>query len=151
VNLPNAAGGGWSWPVGRRGLAHPAKTRTSETEAKTVSELDEALALADRLLDEPMADPDDDLRMLSRQLQRTHEAAGHYMRHRDQVAAHNERLVKILSAITLCLPPPPVKLDDGRTMQFVDPDPARTLHLLQRSIEQARSAIVRGGFEADEP
>lgn len=65
----------------------------------------------------------------------------HYAHHRDQLAAQNEHLVKILSNITLCLPPPPVKLDDGRTMQFVDPDPARTLKLLQRSIEQARSAV----------
>ncbi len=65
----------------------------------------------------------------------------HYAHHRDQLAAQNEHLVKILSNITLCMPPPPVKLDDGRTMQFVDPDPARTLKLLQRSIEQARSAV----------
>lgn len=68
----------------------------------------------------------------------------HYMRHRDQLAAQNERLVKILSAITLCLPPPLVKLDDGRTMQFVDPDPARTLKLLQKSIEQAMAAVDGG-------
>jgi hypothetical protein len=99
-----------------------------------MSELNEALALANRLLDEPMADPDDDLRVLSRQLQRTHEIAEHYMRHRDQIAAVNEHLVKILSAITLCLPVPPVQLDDGRKMQFVDPDPARTLKLLQQSM-----------------
>lgn len=106
-----------------------------------MSELDKALALADRLLDEPMADPDDDLRTLSRQLGRANETAMHYMRHRDALAAQNERLVKILSAITLCLPPPLVKLDDGRTMQFVDPDPARTLKLLQKSIEQAMAAV----------
>lgn len=110
-----------------------------------MGELDEALALADRLLDEPMADPDDDLRTLSRQLGRAHETAAHYMRHRDALAAQNERLVKILSAITLCLPPPLVKLDDGRTMQFVDPDPARTLKLLQKSIEQAMAAVDTEG------
>lgn len=106
-----------------------------------MSELDEALALADRLLDEPMADPDDDLRMLSRQLRRQYETAVHQRRHMDQLAAQNDHLVKILSNITLCMPAPPVKLDDGRTMQFVDPDPARTLKLLQRSIEQARLAV----------
>jgi hypothetical protein len=106
-----------------------------------MSELSEALALANRLLDEPMADPDDDLRTLSSQLNRAHERAVHYAQHRDQLAAQNERLVKILSTITLCLPPPPVKLDDGRTMQFVDPDPASTLKLLQRSIEQARATV----------
>lgn len=65
----------------------------------------------------------------------------HLAHHRDQLAAQNEHLVKILSNITLCLPPPPVKLDDGRTMQFVDPDPARTLNLLQRSIQQAMTAV----------
>lgn len=36
-------------------------------------ERSQALALANRLLDEPMADPDDALRMLSRQLIRRHE------------------------------------------------------------------------------
>lgn len=33
----------------------------------------DAIALADKLLDEPMADPDDDLRTLSRQLLRSEE------------------------------------------------------------------------------
>jgi hypothetical protein len=110
-----------------------------------MSELDEALALANRLLDEPMVDPDDDLRMLSRQLERSHQTMLHYLRHRNQLAVQNERLVKILSAITLCLPPPLVRLDDGRTMQFVDPDPARTLKLLQKSIEQAMASIDTSG------
>lgn len=39
-------------------------------------ELDEALALANRLLDAPNADPDDSLRILSRHLLREHEKAG---------------------------------------------------------------------------
>lgn len=34
------------------------------------NELDDALRLAERLLDEPYADPDDDLRVLSRHLTR---------------------------------------------------------------------------------
>ena len=38
-----------------------------------MSEWDDALALADRLLDEPNADPDDDLRMLARHLLRSEE------------------------------------------------------------------------------
>lgn len=66
----------------------------------------------------------------------------HIVRHRDQLMAQNEQLVKILSTITLCLPPPPVKLDDGRIMQFADPDPARTLKLLQQSIKRARLAVA---------
>jgi hypothetical protein len=44
------------------------------------SELDDALKLADKLLDEPNADPDDDLRVLARQLQREHEAHARYER-----------------------------------------------------------------------
>lgn len=43
---------------------------------KVNSELEDAVKLADRLLDVPMADPDDDLRMLSRQLLRRQEAVG---------------------------------------------------------------------------
>lgn len=35
-----------------------------------MSEREQALRLADRLLDEPYADPDDDLRLLARQLTR---------------------------------------------------------------------------------
>lgn len=38
-----------------------------------MSEKTDALALAHKLLDEPNADPDDDLRMLARQLVRKHE------------------------------------------------------------------------------
>lgn len=38
-----------------------------------MSELCDALYLANRLLDEPNADPDDDLRLLSRQLLRRQE------------------------------------------------------------------------------
>lgn len=38
-----------------------------------MSERTDAIKLARRLLDEPNADPDDDLRMLSRQLLRSHE------------------------------------------------------------------------------
>jgi hypothetical protein len=37
------------------------------------SEFDDAIKLAQRLLDEPNCDPDDDLRLLSRQLLRLHE------------------------------------------------------------------------------
>lgn len=43
-------------------------------------ELHDALQLADRLLDEPNADPDDDLRMLSRHLQRQFESHQRYKR-----------------------------------------------------------------------
>lgn len=41
----------------------------------TIDERVAALALANKLLDEPYADPDDDLRMLSRQLIRLEEMA----------------------------------------------------------------------------
>lgn len=41
-----------------------------------MSEKEEAIALANRLMDEPNADPDDDLRVLSRQLLRAHESLG---------------------------------------------------------------------------
>jgi hypothetical protein len=39
-----------------------------------MNEREEAKVLANKLLDEPNADPDDDLRVFSRQLLRTHEA-----------------------------------------------------------------------------
>ncbi len=39
-----------------------------------MSELEETLILAEKLLDEPNCDPDDDLRMLARQLTRRHDA-----------------------------------------------------------------------------
>ena len=45
-----------------------------------MTELDDALKLADKLLDEPNADPDDDLRTLARHLQREHEAHARYER-----------------------------------------------------------------------
>jgi hypothetical protein len=57
-----------------------------------------------------------------------------------ELEAQNQHFVKILSTIALCEAPPPVKLEDGRVMQFVDPDPARTLKLLQKAIEEARAA-----------
>lgn len=41
------------------------------------TERDEAIAIANRLLDEPMADPDDDLRTLARQFMRAVERASH--------------------------------------------------------------------------
>lgn len=42
------------------------------------NELDDALRLADRLLDEPNADPDDDLRVLARHLRRQFESHERY-------------------------------------------------------------------------
>lgn len=42
------------------------------------NELDDALRLANRLLDEPNADPDDDLRVLSRHLTRQFELHERY-------------------------------------------------------------------------
>lgn len=42
------------------------------------NELDDALRLADRLLDEPYADPDDDLRVLARHLRRQYESHQRY-------------------------------------------------------------------------
>lgn len=44
------------------------------------AELHDALELANRLLGEPNADPDDDLRMLSRQLTRQFESHQRYKR-----------------------------------------------------------------------
>lgn len=43
-----------------------------------MSELHDVLELADRLLDEPNADPDDDLRMLARHLRRQFESHERY-------------------------------------------------------------------------
>jgi hypothetical protein len=48
---------------------------TSPSESQSTDERTQALALANRLLDEPNVDPDDDLRMLSRWLIRRHETA----------------------------------------------------------------------------
>lgn len=45
------------------------------SEQRTTDERTQAIALANRLLDEPNADPDDDLRTLARQLLRRHETA----------------------------------------------------------------------------
>ncbi len=66
-----------------------------------------------------------------------------------ELEAQNQHLVKILSTIALCEAPEPVKLEDGRVMQFVDPDPARTLKLLQKAIKEARAACspASGGPE----
>jgi hypothetical protein len=64
-----------------------------------------------------------------------------------ELEARNEHLVKIFSSIMLCMAAPPVKLEDGRTMQFVDPDPARTLKLLQKSIQQAIDAVTQASGE----
>ncbi len=53
----------------------PSKTRQARTVA---CELDDALNLANRLLEEPNADPDDDLRVLSRHLTRQFESHERY-------------------------------------------------------------------------
>jgi hypothetical protein len=50
------------------------------------TELDDALHLADRLLDEPYADPDDDLRMLARHLRRQWES---HARHKEALTRAN--------------------------------------------------------------
>lgn len=67
-----------------------------------------------------------------------------------ELEARNEHLVKIFSSIMLCMAAPPVKLEDGRTMQFVDPDPARTLRLLQKSIQQAIDAAKQSETEVND-
>lgn len=54
--------------------------------------------------------------------------------------ARYEAQSKLLTDILLHLPAPPVKLDDGRVMEFVDPDPARTLRMLQLAIKRALDA-----------
>lgn len=61
---------------------------------------------------------------------------------RDQLAARNESLVTMLCDILAGLPPEGVKLEDGRTLRFVDPDPRRTLEALQASIARARDAAL---------
>lgn len=66
-----------------------------------------------------------------------------------ELEAQNQHLIKILSTIALCEAPPPVKLEDGRVMQFVDPDPARTLKLLQKAIKEARAACSTDSGEAN--
>ena len=57
---------------------------------------------------------------------------------RNEWAARYELAQKFLADILFFLPPPPMKLDDGRAMQFCDPDPATTLCLLQGAIARAR-------------
>jgi hypothetical protein len=57
---------GWQYTVGMQCMECVRMT-------KNRSELDDALALAKCLLNEPNADPDDDLRMLARQLMRARE------------------------------------------------------------------------------
>lgn len=52
-----------------------------------------AMALADKLLDEPMADPDDDLRVLARQFLRTEDLAERYR----WLAADADRAAQLLS------------------------------------------------------
>lgn len=54
------------------------------------NELDDALRLADRLLDEPNADPDDDLRMLARHLRRQFES---YERYKNALQTANGFLI----------------------------------------------------------
>ncbi len=56
-------------------------------------ERDEAVAIANRLLDEPMADPDDDLRVLARQFMRALERAPH-----EPAAAQDDRKLRELLA-----------------------------------------------------
>lgn len=48
------------------------------SEQRTIDEQASAVALANRLLDQPYADPDDDLRVLSRQLLRRQEELNKY-------------------------------------------------------------------------
>jgi hypothetical protein len=64
---------------------------------KTVDERDQAIVLANRLLDEVCCDPDDDLRVLSRQLLRRIEEVEHLTKERDDFAErlHNEFAVSI--------------------------------------------------------
>lgn len=62
---------------------------------------------------------------------------------RDDFMMRNEHLAKLLSDILLHVQPPEVKLEDGRTMRFVDPDPMRTLQSLSDAIERAKSEIVK--------
>lgn len=72
-------------------------------------ELHDALRLADRLLDEPNADPDDDLRMLSRQLTRQFES---HQRYKNALQTANGRL--IMHDLE------PVKLEYGSTSRGDD-------------------------------
>lgn len=63
---------------------------------------------------------------------------------RSQLEARYESVSRMLCDILFHLPPQAVKLEDGRVMIFKDPDPSRTLELiqgaLQRAFDQARSA-----------
>ena len=60
-----------------------------------------------------------------------------------QWAARYEKASRLLTDILFHLPPEAIHLEDGRVMVFVDPDPTRTLRLiqsaLQRAFDQARS------------
>ena len=113
-------------------------------------ELTDPVALANRILDRPYEDPDSDIAILARQFLRAREIIDRYrqdvemlVQHRDEFMVRNEHLAKLLSDILLHAQPPDVMLEDGRTMRFVDPDPARTLRSLQDAIERAKSAIAK--------
>lgn len=62
---------------------------------------------------------------------------------RDEFAARYESASKLLADILFHLPVEPVKLEDGRIMQFVDPNPAQTLGILQAAIKRARDAALQ--------
>ena len=56
-----------------------------------MDERDEAVVLANHLLDQPLCDPDDDLRVLSRQLLRRHEEIEHLQRYINILESQHDR------------------------------------------------------------
>jgi hypothetical protein len=79
-------------------------------------------------------------------LQDQAESMGHQWRELD---ARLQSTQKLLTDILFHLPSPPVKIEDGRVMEFVDPDPRRTLKLiqaaLQRAVDASRGAVQPTG------
>lgn len=63
------------------------------------TERDEAIVIANRLLDEPMADPDDDLRTLARQFMRALERAGHEPRADRVDLPQNEAQAELMAKV----------------------------------------------------
>jgi hypothetical protein len=58
----------------------------------------------------------------------------------DNARSNVDRLVKLLGGIFTCLGPAPVTVE-GQTYTFVDPDPARTLKVLQERIRRVPEQV----------
>lgn len=108
-----------------------------QEKTQMASELDDALRLADKLLDAPMADPDDDLRMLSRQLRRQNEV---YERYKLALTRANGYL--IIQGLE------PVKLEYGEPDVGAKPDGMVDEELQEAMLNPATQVMFRAGLLA---